>query len=570
MDETLFGWIHISDIHFGHGDASHGWDQELVMGALRRDIAQRPAPVRVDAIFVTGDIAFSGAGRSPDEYQRARAWLIEAGKAAGVGPERIFLVPGNHDVNRNADAKSKSTGRLVRDLRSRATPAASLDDSLRDPEERKLLAGRMAAYLDFAKEFGPWAGRDPMPPAEERLYWVSSLKGRAGLLVRLVGLNTALLCKDDEDVGQLRLGKEQLAKGLASDRAPEEMILVLTHHPLRRGWLGDDGDADRYIRNNAQVHLSGHVHEAESEDARSGAGGSFVRVVAGAAHNEQLPAWIPATHGYSFGQIRGGPGGTPVLRVYPRLWSPAKTGFTIDVHGVPEDSVSVGKPFTEHAIAGVHLRGDVDGDDEHPAGGWPAGLPAPRVAPAAPAAPTPPAAAPPPARPRAPATGPLRVFLSYAPQDEALVRELEKHLTLLRRRGLIESFSSRSVGAGEGWRGVVDERLASADVILLLLSDDYVASDYHYDVEMETARRRYEAADAVVIPVWLRGLALSRLDAVGHEPLWFERLVRIPHAASGDGVRDGKPVTSWSDRDAAWTKVAEELRAKIEEMRRPA
>src|SRR6185312_14853332 len=108
------------------------------------------------------------------------------------------------------------------------------------------------------------------------------------------------------DRGQLRLGKEQLAKAFLKDRAQNEVIVALSHHPLRGGWLGDQEQADPFLRNNAQAHLSGHVHEAESEDARSGTGGSFVRVTAGAAHNEQLPAWIPQTHAYNYGQIRRG------------------------------------------------------------------------------------------------------------------------------------------------------------------------------------------------------------------------------------------------------------------------
>src|SRR5579871_2900678 len=156
MDETLFGWIHISDIHFGHGDAGYGWDQELVMGALRRDIAARPAPVRVDAIFVTGDIAFSGAGRSPDEYAKAKKWLLEAGHAAGVGPESIFLVPGNHDVDRGVDGRSEELGRLVKALRSRETPERAIDEVLKDMDgQRKLLAGRMEKYLELSAAFGP-------------------------------------------------------------------------------------------------------------------------------------------------------------------------------------------------------------------------------------------------------------------------------------------------------------------------------------------------------------------------------------------------------------------------------
>src|SRR5262245_21507188 len=109
MESPLFSWIHLSDIHIGHGAAGHGWDQRLVLDCLREDIAQttqRTVP-KPDAIFITGDIGFSGNSRirpeetASREYECAAQWLIDVGKAAGLGSDRIFVVPGNHDVNRS-------------------------------------------------------------------------------------------------------------------------------------------------------------------------------------------------------------------------------------------------------------------------------------------------------------------------------------------------------------------------------------------------------------------------------------------------------------------------------------
>ena len=549
-DETLFGWVHLSDIHFGHGNASHGWDQELVMAALRRDIAARPAPVRVDAVFVTGDIGFSGASRSDQEYVRARAWLLEAAGAAGVGPERVFLVPGNHDVNRDVDTRNKSTGRLMKTLRSRSAPEP-LDEALKNADDRKMLASRMAAYLDFAREFGPWAGRTPLPPAEARLFWVESVDGREGLRVRLIGLNTSLLCKDDDDQGQLRLGTEQLAAALVTDRGPHEVMLALGHHPLRKGWLGDEGSADAWIRNHADALLTGHVHEADSEDARSGSGGSFVRVTAGAAHNDQLPAWIPQNHGYNVGEVRRGEKDHTVLRVYPRLWSAPNARFVLDVHTVAE-----GQRFAEHPLRAT-LPAAATAAITQP----PAVAPTPTATAATPGRAGATAATP--SSPGRAVTGPIRIFFSYAPEDDALRKELEKHLVLLlaKRGGPVESFTGRSVGAGEGWRGVVDEQLAEARIILLLVSPDYLASDYCFDVEMEAARQRHEAHQARVIPVVLRDIDLSKRDDLQRKEQWFEKLARVPVKA---GEERGKPVTSWPNRDEAWRSVAMEIRREVD------
>ena len=113
MDETLFGWIHLSDIHFGHGDASHGWDQDLVMAALRRDIAGKPAPVRVDAIFVTGDIAFAsrfsiGGGRSIVAVSANTSPI-------GAGPIRA-ADSSKHDDGRRSLETSRSAQTLCRQI----------------------------------------------------------------------------------------------------------------------------------------------------------------------------------------------------------------------------------------------------------------------------------------------------------------------------------------------------------------------------------------------------------------------------------------------------------------------
>ena len=526
-DETLFGWVHISDIHFGHGDASHGWDQKSVLAELRRDIARNAAQGRVDAILVTGDVAFSGAGRSPTEYEDARRWLLDVAKAAGVGPHQVFLVPGNHDVNRAVDDHDAPTGQLIKALRSRTTPSMPLDNAMRDAGDRELLAGRMAAYLELAKDFGPWVGSNPLPRAVDRLFWVHSIDAGNGLRVRFIGLNTALLCKDDDDKGQLVLGAEQIARVLTDDPVPGELIVVLTHHPLRKGWLADDDRADAFVRDHAHVHLSGHVHEAYDEGARSGAGGSFVRVTAGAAHNEQLPLWIPATHGYNFAGVRRGARGAAALRIRPRTWSPQQARFVLDVNCVPEGAI-----WSEHELR-VAL---------------PEASTAARATGAA----------------RAPQAGPVRVFLSYAPEDDALRKKLEKHLSLLRRSGIVESFTSHSVGAGEAWQGVVDQHLAEAQVILLLLSNDYLASDYCYDVEMEAARERYVAGDALVIPVILRDVDLRKQDELKRAELWFEKLARVPVKA---GEERGKPVTSWANEDEAWTEVARAIRAAVNKVR---
>jgi len=123
---------------------------------------------------------------------------------------------------------------------------------------------------------------------------------------------------------------------------------------------------------------------------------------------------------------------------------------------------------------------------------------------------------------------PVEVFYSYAREDEALRDELEKHLSLLKRQGLIGAWHDRRISAGQNWASEIDAHAESADIILLLVSADFLASDYCINVEMTTALRRHTQGAAVVIPIILRPVDWSGAP--------FGHLQALP--------RDGKPVTS--------------------------
>ncbi len=147
----------------------------------------------------------------------------------------------------------------------------------------------------------------------------------------------------------------------------------------------------------------------------------------------------------------------------------------------------------------------------------------------------------------------LDVFFSYSHRDEALRDELETHLALLKREGEIRTWHDRRIGAGSEWRGEIDSRLDSADLVLLLISPDFMASDYCFDVEMTRALARHAAQQARVIPVILR--------PADWQTARFARLQALPTA--------GKAITTWPDRDSALVDVVRGIRAAIQERRRP-
>src|SRR5690348_7842429 len=102
---------------------------------------------------------------------------------------------------------------------------------------------------------------------------------------------------------------------------------------------------------------------------------------------------------------------------------------------------------------------------------------------------------------------PIEVFCSYAPADARWQRKLETHMSLMQRQGLITSWQNRQLVAGTDWTSVVDTHLNSATIILLLISTDFLASDYCYGIEMQRALQRHQAGQARVIPILLRSVA---------------------------------------------------------------
>lgn len=139
------------------------------------------------------------------------------------------------------------------------------------------------------------------------------------------------------------------------------------------------------------------------------------------------------------------------------------------------------------------------------------------------------------------------VFVSYAHADEKLRKELGKHLCVLEQQGLIATWHDRMIGAGTEWAGTIDAHLEQSRVILLLISADFMGSQYCYDIEMARALERHEKREALVIPVILRPVVLKGSP--------FAKLQALP--------KDGRPLMDWPSVDAACVDVVEGVRDAI-------
>jgi internalin A len=145
----------------------------------------------------------------------------------------------------------------------------------------------------------------------------------------------------------------------------------------------------------------------------------------------------------------------------------------------------------------------------------------------------------------------ISLFYSYSHKDETLRNELETHLKLLQRQGLINTWHDRQIEAGEEWKQKIDDNLERANIILLLVSANFIASDYCYAIEMKRALERHEKGEARIIPVIIRDVNWGKAP--------FAKLQALP--------KDGKAVTKWANKDTAWKNVSEGIERAAESVR---
>jgi TIR domain len=143
----------------------------------------------------------------------------------------------------------------------------------------------------------------------------------------------------------------------------------------------------------------------------------------------------------------------------------------------------------------------------------------------------------------------IDIFLSYSHRDRALVDQLEAHLTALKWRGEIRAWSDRQIELGAEVEKEIKSHLDSADIILLLISPDFLASNYSWE-EAQRALKRHKTGEAKVIPVLLRPVVLES----------------TPFAEIQVSPKDLVPITLWENRDEAFLSVIKDIRNTVEEL----
>lgn len=240
----------------------------------------------VGAILVSGDIAFKGA---PEEYVAAMTWISELAAVAGCPIERVFVIPGNHDVDRGVIVRTPAT-RNVQSAIARAQldrRERELRSQIMDAETGRALLAPIAAYNEFAKLLNCQVF---LP---DRLYWKQDLDLGHGVTLRVHGL-TSILLSGAEGRNDTRESLYLSPLQTVLDPVDDVVNLVLCHHPP--DWFMDQDDANDAICGRASIHMFGHKHRQRIQRDSH-----YVRLSAGAVNpDRQEPGWLP---GYNLVEI---------------------------------------------------------------------------------------------------------------------------------------------------------------------------------------------------------------------------------------------------------------------------
>ncbi|MEM9008257.1 MAG: SUMF1/EgtB/PvdO family nonheme iron enzyme, partial [Cyanobacteria bacterium P01_F01_bin.86] len=145
----------------------------------------------------------------------------------------------------------------------------------------------------------------------------------------------------------------------------------------------------------------------------------------------------------------------------------------------------------------------------------------------------------------------IEVFISYSHKDEALRQELDSHLKILERTGHITAWHDRKIEPGAEWDREISTYLERADLILLLVSANFLASDFCWNIEIDRAIKRHEAGEAIVVPIILRPVDWKEAP--------FSKLQAMP--------KNAKPVVTWAPQDQAFADIAKGLRQLAQQLK---
>lgn len=345
-----YKFIHLSDIHFGQErhDGSvvyHDDVRKKVIQDCKTEMPQAIGSAKVDGVLITGDIAFS-AGE--DEYKRAQLFIEEICDAGGCGLSDVFLVPGNHDAHRktNWSLGGHLINMALRNMDNIDDVEKELDRFEEAPAGYHPLTLKFEGYNKFARNFDCHFIESPVIPREYR-----DLPFDGFGFLRILGINSAIVSDENDDLGKLYLSQKQY---VVPEKSGME-YLVMMHHPTT--WFRNKSKIENKFNNRVKLLLTGHEHSLAVKKVGHGAGGQQILIESGACNP---PSAGEYNYSYTWMEISAfvdDGTGKPNLKVkvHGRAWAPARDRFIEDTQRLDND-----KGVVEYSVPAPHFSTPVE------------------------------------------------------------------------------------------------------------------------------------------------------------------------------------------------------------------
>ncbi|NYT10789.1 MAG: hypothetical protein GKC09_12800 [Methanosarcinales archaeon] len=279
-------WLHLSD---WHQKTDKDFDRKIVLRALLKDIRERNKISsdleKIDFIIFSGDVAFGG---KPEEYQAAKEQFFQPIlEACKLEPEQLFIVPGNHDLDRN---KFKL---LPGDLKKPLSNEKEVQEWLTDDCNRPHVLEPFQAFNSFFREY---SRQDSPDYTNVRIIEVNDKK------IALLGLNSAWMCGRNKekigDYGYVIVGEPQISDAI-DEIFGADLKIAIFHHPFK--WLSefDQNRIEYQLRRGCDFILQGHQHSSNVEIA-GGTSGNCVIIPTGASYDRRMPENPRYANSYNF------------------------------------------------------------------------------------------------------------------------------------------------------------------------------------------------------------------------------------------------------------------------------
>lgn len=283
-------WLHLSDLHLC--EPKSGWDTHRVLEPLLKDLQhmEQEHGLLPQLIFFTGDAAFgnydSGQGSTlTEQYQDIETFLSEVRQAftVEIPKTNLFLVPGNHDVDR-----SEATEALTTWIEQQSNPDKITQLIQGGKKEWKQYMDRLILYRQFLQDHDyNHLLNDP-----ERLIYAEVRKIN-GVKIGIGGFNSAWNCSRDREKGKLWLGGDWQNGTIVNSlkKQKTDLNLALIHHPP--GWFVEQEDSK--MRNQMERDFDFFLHGHEHQGWVNASAAGHVRIAAAACYER-----ADKENGYNF------------------------------------------------------------------------------------------------------------------------------------------------------------------------------------------------------------------------------------------------------------------------------